>query len=177
MSPARRYPTIGDSPSRCVTKPNAQAAARLAVRVRRSADSTIVVLRPVYRGFSRSGAVGCVSSIASDFEVTLDVAVAPSAGEGSLVREDIVQFPVDDKSYGISRVILRVGFDVNCPFSRIECDDSHRNHIRPRVDDTRDVLAVPIHDNRYLIAVRWRGPPVAGPGTDQWMTFLRKGQC
>src|SRR5215831_7095327 len=43
---------IGDSPSRCVTKPNAQAAARLAVRVRTSPDSTMVVLRSVYRGFS-----------------------------------------------------------------------------------------------------------------------------
>ena len=79
---------IGDSPSRCITKPNAQAAARLAVRVSTSPDSDMVVLRTVYRSFSN--AERARSSIAGDFEVTLDVAVAPGAGERSFIREDIV---------------------------------------------------------------------------------------
>ena len=40
--------------------------------------------------------------IAGDFEITLDVAVIPSAGKSALIGKDIVQFTVDDEMYGIA---------------------------------------------------------------------------
>src|SRR5262245_47251879 len=101
--------------------------------------------------------------------------MVPGPGKRALICEDIVQLAIDNEMDWIAGRILGVGFDVNSPFGRVERGDLHRNCIRTWVDDAADCFAVPIHHNRYLIAVCWRRAPVTGPCADERMAFLSEG--
>src|SRR5258706_8534530 len=74
----------------------------------------------------------------------------------------------------IARRVFRIRLDVNRPLGGLERHDFHWNHVRAWIDDSRDVLPIPVHHNRHLIPVRWRRTPIARPGTDQRVTLLNK---
>ena len=75
---------------------------------------------------------------------------------------------------GDTLAIDTVGFEVDRPLRRIECSDLEVNDIRTWIDDARDVLSIPGHDDCDLVPVRRGRPPVSVPRTDEWMAFLSK---
>src|SRR5438552_14630770 len=114
--------------------------------------------------------------IAGEFEVALDVAVTPATCECAFIGEDVVQFAVDDEVNRIAGRIFGIRFDVHGPYDWIERCHFHWTHIRAGIDDAVNVLAIPIHDDGDLIPMCWRGTPVSGPGSHEWVTLLREGR-
>src|SRR6185295_1505251 len=68
--------------------------------------------------------------------------------------------------------VFRIQFEMKRPFLRIEFCVLQRHMLVTRIDQPRDLLAVPVHDQSDGSAIRCSRPSVPVPGTDEGMSFL-----
>src|SRR2546427_11702848 len=105
-------------------------------------------------------------------EIAFCCSLPPGAGDLAMVGTDIVQFALGcDVSRAAGR-ILRIRLDPNCPVRHIQENTRERNGIRSGIDNARDILAIPIHNNGEVIPLSRCRSPITGPRPSQRMALL-----
>ena len=102
--------------------------------------------------------------------------LAPRARNLAMVGTDVIQFTFGGNVSRTTGRILRVGLNANGPVRHIQENTSQRNGIRSGIDHARNILAVPVHDDREVIPLSRRGSPITGPRPRQRMPFLHEGE-
>src|SRR5712691_1765371 len=92
-----------------------------------------------------------------------------------MIRPQVLQPALGSDVNWFAGLVLGIRLDADDPVGHIHKNAGDRDRIRAWVDQTRDVLAIPVHDECDLVPLGWRWTPVAGPGARQRVSLLRLG--
>src|SRR5207248_4384867 len=115
-----------------------------------------------------------------ELEVALDAALRPRAGQHSVERTEILQFPVSHNRHDLSGGIFAFRFYLDGPDAGIvfgagdDGDGLQREAVRARIDRSGYLFAIVMHLNQQALPFVLVRTPVPAPGTRQRMSKLRK---
>src|SRR5215210_6153796 len=77
-------------------------------------------------------------SVSDDIETALHAALRPGAGQYTVIRSEVLQFPVDDIPHRAARRVFAFSLGMQRPVCRIEGGRAQRHRIRSGIDRSRD---------------------------------------
>src|SRR5262245_10927132 len=94
-------------------------------------------------------------------EIALHVFVGPRSDNRTIVQSEIFNLAVDDVVNGLTRRVFSVGLEMNHPSLWFEGGILQGDSVWTGIELAGDLFAIPVHDDRNLISIRFIGAPIA----------------
>jgi hypothetical protein len=115
---------------------------------------------------------GYETSVSRDLEVAPGPTLTPRTPDRAVGRPDVLQSTLGGDVDRIAGRVPGIRLDSHGPARGIHGDARDRNGIGSRVDDARDILAIPVHHEREVMPLGRSRTPITRPRTRQRVSFL-----